>query len=76
MHSRINVTVNETELIMVTWKILSNYRTHGLGFAVRVQQRFYRRALGLQAHVARRMALVQVRTALVQAINSGEFYHG
>lgn len=59
---------------MCTWKIVSNYRTHGLAYAVRIQERFYRRSIGVSAHVARRMALVQVRTALVSAIDKGELH--
>ena len=59
---------------MVTWKILSNYRAHGLRFAVRCEARSLRRALGIRSDLAYRMALIMVRTALVQAINKGEFH--
>ena len=57
---------------MATWKILSNYQTHGLRFAVRCEARSLRRSLGVRADLAYRMALVMVRTSLVQAINKGE----
>ena len=59
---------------MVTWKILDNYRTHGLRFAVRCEARSLRRALGIRADLAYRMALVMVRTSLVQAIDKGGFH--
>ena len=59
---------------MATWKILDNYRTHGLRFAVRCEARSLRRSLGVRADVARRMALVIVRTSLVSAINKGQFH--
>ena len=59
---------------MATWKILDNYRTHGLRFAVRCEARSLRQSLGVRADVARRMALVIVRTSLVSAINKGQFH--
>lgn len=59
---------------MVTWKILDNYRTHGLRFAVRCEARSLRRALGVRNDLAYRMALVMVRTSLVSAINKGQFH--
>ena len=59
---------------MVTWRILSNYRTHGLRFAVRCEARRLRRALGIRPDLAQRMALIMVRTSLVQAIDKGEFH--
>lgn len=59
---------------MVTWRILSNYRTHGLRFAVRCEARRLRRALGIRPDLAYRMALITVRTSLVQAINKGQFH--
>ena len=58
---------------MATWKILDNYRTHGLRFAVRCEARSLRRALGVRNDLAYRMALITVRTSLVQAIDRGEF---
>lgn len=58
----------------VTWRILSDYRTHGLRFAVRCEARSLRRALGVRNDLAYRMALVMVRTSLVQAIDRGEFH--
>lgn len=60
----------------VTWRILSDYRTHGLRFAVRCEARSLRRSLGVRADLAYRMALITVRTSLVSAINRGEFHHG
>ena len=57
---------------MATWKILDNYRTHGLRFAVRCEARSLRRSLGVRADLAYRMALVMVRISLVSAINKGE----
>ena len=59
---------------MATWKILDNYRTHGLRFAVRCEARSLRRSLGIRADLANRMALVMVRTSLVQAIDKGQFH--
>ncbi len=57
---------------MATWKILDNYRTHGLRFAVRCEARSLRQSLGVRADLAYRMALVMVRISLVSAINKGE----
>jgi hypothetical protein len=57
----------------VTWKILSNYQTHGLAFTVKHEQRRIARRIGLRADVARRYALDLVRTSLVSAIDKGEF---
>ena len=59
---------------MVTWKILDNYRTHGLRFAVRTEARSLRRHLGIRADLAQRMALITVRTALVHAIDKRVFH--
>jgi len=59
---------------MVTWKILSNYQTHGLRFAVRCEARNLRRHLGIRGDLAHRMALIMVRTSLVQAIDNGVFH--
>jgi len=60
---------------MATWKILDNYRTHGLRFAVRCEARSLRRSLGIRGDLAQRMALIMVRASLVQAINKGELRH-
>ena len=65
---------NSKDNIMATWKILSNYRAHGLRFAVRCEARSLRRALGIRGDLAQRMALIAVRTSLVQAIDKGEFH--
>jgi len=59
---------------MATWKILSNYQTHGLRFAVRCEARSLRRHLGIRGDLAHRMALIMVRTSLVQAIDNGVFH--
>ena len=59
---------------MATWKILENYRCHGLRFAVRTEARSLRRALGVRSDLAYRMALITVRTSLVQAIDKGHFH--
>ena len=59
---------------MATWKILDNYRTHGLRVAVRCEARSLRRSLGVRNDLAYRMALITVRTSLVQAIDKGEFH--
>ena len=65
---------NSKDNIMATWKILSNYQTHGLRLAVRCEARSLRRALGIRGDLAQRMALIAVRTSLVQAIDKGEFH--
>lgn len=57
---------------MATWKILDNYRAFGLRFAVRCVARSLRRSLGIRGDLAQRMALIMVRTSLVQAINKGD----
>ena len=59
---------------MATWKILDNYRTHGLRFAVRCEAHSLRRSLRVRPDLAYRMALVMVRTSLVQAIDKGQFH--
>lgn len=59
---------------VVTWRILSDYRAFGLRDAVKFEQARLRKSLRIRADVARRMALVQVRTALVQSINKGVFH--
>ena len=61
---------------METWQVISNYKVHGLAFAVDHVQRCYRRRLGVNSKTARRMALIHVRTSLAQAIDNGSFYHG
>ncbi len=58
----------------VTWRILSDYRAFGLRDAVKFEAARLRKGLRIRADVARRMALVMVRTSLVQAINRGEFH--
>lgn len=60
---------------MKNWIILDNYRTHGLAFTVAQCQRSYRRRLGVNSKVARKMALIQVRTVLVHAIDNGGLNH-
>ena len=60
---------------MKTWMILSNYQTCGLAFAVKVEERRIKRSMRLRPDLCRRMALQIVRTALVQSINDGSFYH-
>lgn len=57
----------------VTWRILSDYRAFGLRDAVKFETARLRKGLRIRADVARRMALVMVRTSLVQAIDRGEF---
>jgi len=59
---------------IVTWRILSNYHRFGLPDAVKFETTRLRRGLRIRADVARRMALIQVRTALVHSINRGEFH--
>jgi hypothetical protein len=59
---------------MTTWRILSNYRAFGLRETVKIEAASLRKRLHIRADVARRMALVQVRTALVQSINKGQFH--
>ena len=59
---------------MATWKILENYRCHGLRFAVRTEARSLRRHLGIRADLAQRMALITVRTSLVHVIDKGVFH--
>ena len=58
----------------VTWRILSDYRAFGLRDAVKFEAARLRKGLRIRADVARRMALVMVRTSLVSAINRGEFH--
>ena len=60
---------------METWRILSNYHVHGLAWTVTHETRRISRRRGLRADVARRYALQLVRTALVQAIDKGEFHN-
>jgi hypothetical protein len=59
---------------MATWRILSNYRAFGLRETVKIEAASLRKRLHIRADVARRMALIQVRTALVQSINKGQFH--
>lgn len=61
---------------MKTWIVLDNYHTHGLAFCVIHCARSFRRRLGVNSMVARRMALIQVRTVLSHSIDNGSFYHG
>lgn len=61
---------------MKTWQILDEYHTHGLAFTVAHAQRYFRRRLGVNSKVARKMALIQVRTVLSHSIDNGSFYHG
>lgn len=58
----------------VTWRILSDYHAFGLRDAVKIEAARLRKGLHIRADVARRMALVIVRTALVSSINKGEFH--
>ena len=60
---------------MKTWQVISNYKVHGLAFAVDHVQRCYRRRLGVNSKTARRMALIHVRTVLSHSIDNGSFYH-
>ena len=60
---------------METWRILSNYRVHGLAWAVKHETRRVSRRMGLRSDVARHYALQLVRTSLVQAIDKGEFHN-
>jgi hypothetical protein len=60
---------------METWRILSNYRVHGLAWTVKHETRRVSRRMGLRSDVARRYALQLVRTSLVSAIDNGSFYH-
>jgi len=59
---------------METWRILSNYHTHGLSWTVKHEQKRISRRMGLRADVARRYALQLVRTSLVSAIDKGTFH--
>lgn len=62
---------------MTTWRILSNYRAFGLADAVAMERDHLRRIWrSASPATVRHMALVTVRTALVQSINNGSFYHG
>ena len=63
-------------VIMKTWQILDAYHVHGLAFTVGHCTRCFRRRLGVNSKVARKMALVQVRTVLSHSIDNGSFYHG
>lgn len=58
----------------VTWRILSDYRTHGLRDAVKFEAARLRKGLRIRADLAYRMALIMVRTSLVSAINKGQFH--
>ena len=58
----------------VTWRILSDYRAFGLRDAVKFEAARLRKGLRIRADLARRMALVIVRTSLVQAIDKGQFH--
>ena len=60
----------------VTWRILSDYRAFGLRDAVKFEAARLRKGLRIRADLARRMALVIVRTSLVSAIDKGQFHHG
>jgi hypothetical protein len=59
----------------VTWRILSDYHTFGLRDAVKMEQNRLRKCLRIKNQAAHRMALIIVRTALVSAIDKGQ-YHG
>ena len=52
----------------VTWRILSDYHAFGLRDAVKFEAARLRKGLHIRADVARRMALVMVRTSLVSAL--------
>ena len=58
----------------VTWRILSDYRAFGLRDAVKFESARLRKGLRIRADLARRMALIMVRTSLVQAIDKGQFH--
>lgn len=60
---------------MKTWQILDAYHVHGLAFTVGHCARCFRRRLGVNSKVARRMALVTVRTVLSHSIDNGSFHH-
>ena len=59
---------------MASWKILSNYKTFGLAFAVACVTAQCKKGYGVGKKAARKMALYIVRTALVKAINDKSFY--
>jgi len=61
---------------MKTWQILDTYHVHGLAFTVSHCARSFRRRLDVNSMVARKMALIQVRTVLSHSIDNGSFYHG
>lgn len=59
---------------MASWKILSNYKTFGLAYAVELVTKQCRKQMGVSLKVARKMALRIVRAALVSSINDRSFY--
>lgn len=59
---------------MASWKILSNYKTFGLAYAVEIVAKQCKKSIGVGAKAARKMALQIVRTALVKSINDKSFY--
>lgn len=59
---------------MASWKILSNYKTFGLAYAVKLVQAKVKKQMGVSVKIARKMALRIVRIALVKAINDKSFY--
>ena len=61
---------------MTSWRIVSNYHAFGLAYTVRHESERIRRTMWVNPALRRRIALVTVRTALVQSINNGSFYHG
>ena len=61
---------------MITWRIVSNYHAFGLAYTVRHGSERIRRTMRVNPALRRHIALVTVRTALVQSINNGSFYHG
>lgn len=59
---------------MASWKILSNYKTFGLAFAVNCVMAQCKKQMGVGKKAARKMALYIVRAALVKSINDKSFY--
>lgn len=59
---------------MASWKILSNYKTFGLAYAVELVAKQCKKSIGVKASIARKMALRIVRLALTKAINDKSFY--
>lgn len=59
---------------MASWKILSNYKTFGLAYAVSIVAKQCKKSIGVGAKAARKMALQIVRIALTKAINDRSFF--